>query len=107
MRDGPKGFAERTLLLPEKEALAEKERLHSQNGETGPSAKSKSPIRSYGLSTSRSSYMEQAEVERKKTHEQMVENQRTAVRPPAARRNARHFDRADWRPGDGAESDHH
>ncbi|MBK8536762.1 MAG: biotin/lipoyl-binding protein [Candidatus Competibacteraceae bacterium] len=68
-----KGFAERTLLLQKKEALAEKkERLHSQMAKLADLQKQIAD-QELRVIASRSSYMEQAEVERKKTHEQMVE----------------------------------
>lgn len=68
-----KGFAERTLLLQKKEALAEKrERLHSQTAELADQQRqiADQELRIIAL---RNSYMEAAEVERKKTRDQITE----------------------------------
>lgn len=68
-----KGFAERTLLLQKKEALAEKkEQLHSQMANLADLQKqiADQELRIIAL---RNSYMEAAETERKKTREQIVE----------------------------------
>lgn len=68
-----KGFAERTSLLQKKEALAEKkERLHSQTAELANLQKqiTEQELRIIAL---RNSYMEEAETDRKKTREQILE----------------------------------
>lgn len=68
-----KGFAERTLLLQKKEALAEKkERLYSQTAELADLQKQivEQELRIIAL---HNSYMEEAEIERKKTREQILE----------------------------------
>jgi len=68
-----KGFAERTLLLQKKEALAEKkERFHSQTAKLADLQKQISD-QELRIIAVRNSYMEEAEVERKKTREQIIE----------------------------------
>ena len=67
------GFAERTLLLQKKEALAEKkERLHSQLARLSDIQKqiADQELRVIAM---RNSYIEEAEISRKKTRDQIVE----------------------------------
>lgn len=90
-----RGFVERAMLLQKKEALAQRqEELHAQTGHLAELRKEivEQELRIIGL---RNSYMEDAEVERKQTHTQILEleerlrpardaQERSLVRAPIA-----------------------